>query len=288
MTRPVLAALAALSIGTAGAGAQEVPIKDNSFLLEEAYNQEGGVVQHIGVLQHLEAGSGWAFTFTQEWPLWSQRHQLSYSIPVINGERTTGLGDVGMHYRLQLAGGGDEWLALAPRLSVFFPTGKDDDGNGSGSVGFQAGFPASVMLGSHFVTHLNASATLTPSSRNPAGNAATAFDFIGGASLVWLAAPRMNFLVETVWARTDEVVGEGRTRGHDEVLLNPGVRFAFNLPGGRQVVPGLAYTFGVGPSAGSDSAILVYLSFEHPFGGGGLTAPSAAGKLPASTARLAR
>ena len=287
MIRPLVATMAVLALAVP-ARAQEAPIKDNSFLLEEAYNQEGGVVQHIGVLQHLEAGAGWAFTFTQEWPLWGQRNQLSYSIPVLDGERTTGLGDVGIHYRYQLAGGGDEWLALAPRLSMFLPTGKDREGNGAGSVGFQAGLPASVALGSHFVTHLNASATLTPSSRNPAGNAATAFDFIGGASLIWLAAPTMNFLVEAVYARTDEVVDEGRTRGHDEVLLNPGVRFAFNLPGGRQVVPGLSYTFGVGPSAGSDSAVLVYLSFEHPFGDGGLTASPAAGKFSRSSARSIR
>ncbi|MGH7586330.1 MAG: transporter [Gemmatimonadales bacterium] len=284
MIRPLLAATATLALALP-ALAQEGSIKDNSFLLEEAYNQEGGVVQHIGVLQHLEAGAGWAFTFTQEWPLWGQRNQLSYTIPVLDGERTTGLGDVGIHYRYQVAGGGDEWLALAPRLSMFFPTGKDREGNGAGSVGLQAGLPASVTLGSHFVTHLNTSVTLTPSSRNPAGNAATAFDFIGGGSLVWLAAPTMNFLVEAVYARTDEVLGEGRTRGHDEVLLNPGVRFAFNLPGGRQVVPGLSYTFGVGPSAGSNSAVLVYLSFEHPFSDGGLTGSSAARKFSRSPAR---
>lgn len=287
MTRSLAGAAALLSLAIP-AGAQEGPIKDNSFLLEEAYNQEGGVVQHIGVLQHLEAGAGWAFTFTQEWPLWGQRNQLSYSIPVLDAEHTTGLGDAGIHYRYQLAGGGDEWLALAPRLSMFLPTGDYREGNGAGSVGFQAGLPASVTLGPRFVTHLNASVTLTPSSKNPAGNAATAFDFIGGGSLVWLTASTMNFLVETVWAHTDEVVGEGRTRGHDEVLVNPGVRFALNLPGGRQVVPGLSYTFGVGPSAGSDSAVLVYLSFEHPFSDAGLTAPSEAGKFSSSPARFLR
>lgn len=287
MIRPLVAALVAVSLAVP-ARAQEAPIKDNSFLLEEAYNQEGGVVQHIGVLQHLEAGVGWAFTFTQEWPLWGQRNQLSYSIPVLDGDGATGLGDAGIHYRYQLAGGGDEWLALAPRLSMFLPTGNYREGNGAGSVGFQAGFPASVVLGSRFVTHLNASVTLTPSSRNPAGNAATAFDFIGGGSLVWLVASTVNLLVETVWAHTDEVVGEGRTRGHDEVLVNPGVRFAVNLPGGRQVVPGLSYTFGVGPSAGSESAVLAYLSFEHPFSDGGLTASSAAGKFSRSPARSIR
>ena len=51
-------------------------IEDNSFLVEEAFNQEAGVVQTIfGGL--LFQQSGWALTFTQEWPAPSIRHQLS-------------------------------------------------------------------------------------------------------------------------------------------------------------------------------------------------------------------
>jgi hypothetical protein len=41
------------------------------------------------------------------------------------------------------------------------------------------------------------------------------------------------------------------------------VRFAINRPSGLQIVPGIAYTIGVGPSSGS-RAIFLYLSFEHP------------------------
>jgi hypothetical protein len=47
------------------------------------------------------------------------------------------------------------------------------------------------------------------------------------------------------------------------MLLNPGVRFAINRPSGLQIVPGIAYTIGVGPSNGR-RAIFLYLSFEHP------------------------
>lgn len=58
-------------------------IQDNSFLVEEAYNQEAGVVQHIfnlgyGVDRlHGPDDREWAFSFTQEWPVFSQTHQFS-------------------------------------------------------------------------------------------------------------------------------------------------------------------------------------------------------------------
>ena len=57
-------------------------IQDNSFLLEEAYNQEDGVIQHIQMFQYLKKSKDWFYTFTQEWPVPKQAHQLSYTIPV--------------------------------------------------------------------------------------------------------------------------------------------------------------------------------------------------------------
>src|SRR5687768_6106818 len=78
------------------------PIQDNSFLIEEAYNQEAGVVQHISTFE-TAAEEGWAYSFTQEWPLFSQRHQLSFTLPVAHvegaGLDATGLGDVMVNYR---------------------------------------------------------------------------------------------------------------------------------------------------------------------------------------------
>ena len=64
--------------------AQNAPISDNSFLIEEAYNQEGGVVQHISALLRAQDGA-WLYTFTQEWPFFSQRHQLGFTVPLLSG-----------------------------------------------------------------------------------------------------------------------------------------------------------------------------------------------------------
>src|SRR6476660_8917897 len=67
-------------------GAEPRPIEvieDNSFLIEEAYNQEPGVVQHIfqSVYSSGPRQRGWAFAFTQEWPIGGQDHQFSYTVP---------------------------------------------------------------------------------------------------------------------------------------------------------------------------------------------------------------
>ena len=58
------------------------PIADNSFLIEEAYNQEEGVVQYIQAYQYSRHAKEWIYTFTQEVAAPNQTHQLSYVIPV--------------------------------------------------------------------------------------------------------------------------------------------------------------------------------------------------------------
>ena len=76
-------------------------IRDNSFLIEEAYNQEPGVVQHIwtarfGADHRGEANArSWDLSFTQEWPVFSQSHQFSYVVPYSfideNAENASGM-----------------------------------------------------------------------------------------------------------------------------------------------------------------------------------------------------
>jgi hypothetical protein len=236
-----------LATVTAVAAAQEgVPpaISDNSFLIEEAYNQEPHVVQHISGLQLFRGDDSWVYTFTQEWPLSGRKNQLSYTLPLERAHSgtavATGLGDVAVNYRYQLAAA--DRLSVAPRLSVLLPTGSSRSGLGAGAFGAQVNLPVSVSVARQLVTHWNAGTTLTHSARS-------AYNL--GASAIWLARPTFNVLVEVVWTRD--------SGGGDDLVVSPGIRWAHNLSGGLQIVPGLAYAFDVGP--------LVYLSFEHPFGG---------------------
>jgi len=244
-------------------------ISDNSFLIEEAYNQEWGVVQHIsGFVRGWDSGD-WLYTFTQEWPVPGQRHQLSFTLPVLrvtlDEGAATGIGDVALNYRLQVAGmGEDPRVAFAPRLSVLLPTGSDARGLGAGGAAVQLNLPLSVTLGPWFVTHWNAGVTYAPSARDRAGEDAPTTAWNLGQSVIWLAHPRFNVLVETVFVRARIVEGPGTTRRSDAFLVNPGIRWAWNFRNGLQIVPGLSVPIGLGPSRG-DNALFLYLSFEHPF-----------------------
>src|SRR5687767_6157297 len=112
MTRPVVAsaialvALASIAQAQAPTVAAPSPIRDNSFLIEEAYNQPWGVVQHVSTFQRVRGAFGWGATFTQEWPAPSERHQLSYTVPIQRSPTLTGLhtgiGDVMLNYRYQI------------------------------------------------------------------------------------------------------------------------------------------------------------------------------------------
>jgi hypothetical protein len=243
------------------------PIQDNSFLIEEAYNQEEGVVQHINTFSRRRGGD-WVYTFTQEWPVFSQKHQFSFTIPAqgVSGPegRREGLGDVAINYRYQLAGNGDARVAVAPRLSLLLPTGDEKRGLGAGATGVEVNLPLSVVVSDRLVTHWNAGTTVTPSARNERGDKATLKDFNLGQSFIWLAAPNFNVMLETFWQSEESVIGPDLKQRENSLLLGPGVRWAHNFKSGLQIVPGVAAQIGLGPSRG-ERGLFIYLSFEHPF-----------------------
>ena len=266
-----LSVLLAVASTPTGAQGQAAPpsISDNSFLIEEAYNQEPGVVQHISAFQLFRGADAWAYSFTQEWPLFGRTHQLSFTLPIQRihdgASVATGLGDVAVNYRFQVTEA--ERLSVAPRLSLLLPTGRAKSDLGAGTLGVQVNVPASVVVASKVVTHWNAGGTVTPSAKNAVGDKATTVAYNLGASLVWLARPTFNALLEIVWTRAEAVTGPGRSAASDRLSISPGIRWAYNFSSGLQIVPGIAFPIGLGASAGDD-AVLLYLSFEHPFRSG--------------------
>lgn len=245
-------------------------IQDNSFLIEEAYNQESGVVQHIQSFQRNWATGEWAHNFTQEWPVnAAPRTQLSYTIPVVRAGASplskAAIGDIALHYRYQLIGSGRAKIAMSPRFTVLLPTGDSALGHGAGGAGIQFNLPVSVVLTKRLVTHWNAGATFVPSAKGPSGMKAAATGVNLGQSFVWLAKPRFNMILETVFGSAETVVAPNTTERTNSLLLNPGVRWAYNFKNGLQIVPGVSIPVGVGPSRG-EVGVLFYLSFEHPFG----------------------
>jgi hypothetical protein len=244
-------------------------IQDNSFLVEEAYNQNFGVVQHISSFTRFWNSQDWVYTFTQEWPVpGDARHQLSYTLPVLHAGAFSGcgagIGDVLLNYRYQLLGDGNARVAFAPRLSLMFPTGDSANGRGAGGFGVQTSLPLSVVLNPKLVSHWNAGATFVPHAQDAVGERAFTSGYNLGQSLIWLAHPRFNVMLETVFASSQSVVAHDKTEWSNSLYLNPGIRWAYNFGNGLQIVPGIGVPFGVGPSAG-EKGILLYLSFEHPF-----------------------
>lgn len=257
-------ALAALLVPATGT-AQSPPIEDNSFLVEEAYNQNPDVIQHISNFTRLTGGA-WLYTFTQEWPLGGMRNQGSYTLPLTHpAAGGVGPGDIALNYRYQLVGSLDpaDRVFVAPRLTMFLPTGSWRAGRGTGSWGWQLAVPVSLQPSRFLAVHLNAGATVLPWARDPAGDRARLWGINLGGSAVWYVRPEVNLLVEAVWQRLEAVTGPGSTQWEATLLLNPGVRWAWNFRSGLQIVPGVAWTIGLGPSAGTDGPFL-YLSFEHP------------------------
>ncbi len=259
----ILGILAILATGSPGAAEETTKIRDNSFLLEEAYNQERGVVQHIQTFQYMKGGS-WAYNFTQEWPVPKETHQLSYTIPVsrVKEEGTeTGIGDVSLNYRYQAIL--KDPIAFAPRLSLLLPTGSHEKGLGNGAVGYQANLPLSVELSEKWVTHWNLGATFVSRAKGIDGAEADTLGFNYGAGIVHLRSENFNLLIEAVGTSSESVEGAGLTRREHAFFINPGVRFALNFKSGLQIVPGVAMPIGLGPSSG-EYGVFLYLSLEHP------------------------
>lgn len=244
-------------------------IQDNSFLIEEAYNQEPGMVQHIlnivhSANRHAGASSDeWTFVFTQEWPLFSQAHQLSYTVPFTfldeQGRSTSGFGDVLLNYRYQALTETKTRPAFAPRLSLILPTGDADEGFGDDTVGYQLNLPLSKVLNDRWTVHGNAGATLLPDVERH-----DLLNYNLGASVIYAVSSDFNLMLESVVNWDEEVRENGGTRRDAAVVLSPGLRYAFNHPNDAQTVIGLAVPIGL-TSAAPDFGVFLYASFEHFF-----------------------
>lgn len=238
------------------------PIRDNSFLIEEAYNQEPGVVQHILLFARDRVTRDWELGFTQEWPFLSQNHQLSYSVPLVSAAGSSGIGDVALNYRYR-------WLARPRsesviRISALLPTGSAERGRGAGGAGVELNLPVSMEIGRTLAAHWNVGGSVIPSARAVDGTRRAANELFAGASLVWLLHPMLNLLAESVWSRA-ETPGIGGTRTSETSLtLVPAVRGAINLRSGAQIVPGAGLVLDAKDGARM-TGLLLYLSFEHEF-----------------------
>lgn len=236
-------------------------ILDNSFLVEEAFNQEAGIFQNIFGL--IRIGGGWEMVFTQEWPVGGQTHQFSYGVPVVGASDGRGPGDVLINYRWQASTEAGGRPAFSPRISLILPTGDTDRGRGSGTVGLQTNLPFSRQVGDFYV-HWNAGLTWLPGvEASLIGEDVTLTSPHLGASAIWRARPLIHLMLESIVLWEQSALADGTTTRERAATLSPGVRAGWNF-GDQQLVLGLAVpvTFSGGES---DTGIFGYASYELPF-----------------------
>lgn len=244
-------------------------IEDNSYFIEEAYNQEDRVVQHISNGRYsLLSSHDFAYSFTQEWPVFSQKHQFSYTIGFssLNSGNVFGLNDVILNYRYQLTGH-DAFITLAPRVSLIIPTGNAKKDLGTGVFGYQFNLPASKRISNKFVFHANAGFTLLPNVESTdAYDEVTQNNFTAinlGASSIWLVNYRTNLMLEVLYNILHEAGPVSGMVTQGQLIISPGIRHAFDLKS-LQIVPGIAVPLLI-QNDNTEVGLFFYLSFEHPF-----------------------
>jgi Putative MetA-pathway of phenol degradation len=241
-------------------------IQDNSFFIEEAYNQEAGVVQHIlnVPINFIDGSREITPSFTQEWPVFSQTHQFSYTIPYAFTEDDNGMEDMRLNYRLQALTEDERTPAFAPRFSLVLPTGDRDKGLGVGSVGYETNLPFSKIVSDRWTLNFNAGMSVFPNARD---HHLTNYNL--GASAIYAVSRDFNLMLETI-AGWNEDIAEGVFAPEATVdrtttaIISPGARYAFNLPNDAQLVVGLGLPIGL-TSDSPDWGLFFYCSFEHPF-----------------------
>jgi hypothetical protein len=244
-------------------------IEDNSFLIEEAYNQEDRVVQHIfNGTYFSKPKKDLNLSFTQEWPFFSYKHQLSYTIPFssLNSNTVSGLGDVLINYRYQLFYK-DDWACVAPRLSVILPTGNFNKGLGNDVIGIQLCMPASKRLSDYWVVHFNLGITFLPKVKgyNAAGNKVkqNLASYFTGGSAILLLTENFNIMLEYLLNNNSSINENGEVVFNTQNIVSPGFRYAINI-GSLQIVPGIAVPISITRDE-TTAGMYFYLSFEHPF-----------------------
>lgn len=252
----------AVLVRPAGVLAQAKPfgIVDNSFLVEEAFNQDKGTFQNIFSWTRSDTGD-WEGSFTQEWPAPVTAHQLSYTVPFAGGGSPTHFGGVLISYRYQVLNEGPGRPAFAPRFSVILPTGDGVDA--SNHPGLQVNLPFSKQVGALYM-HGNAGFTwlhgvpLGPTARDDLTT-----PHIAG-SLVWNTRPFFNLMIESDIEFEDAVRVSLVTSREAVVTVSPGFRGGWNVGVDRQMIVGAALPI----TSGEDRhtvAFLTYFSYELPF-----------------------
>lgn len=241
-------------------------IEDNSFLMEEAFNQEWGVYQFIQKYQTSKQAKGYEYVFENEIPISDKVHQFSYAIPRFreDANSTSAIGDVTLNYRWQPMN--RDGILVAERFGLVVPTGNVNKGAGNGVYGLEFMQAATLTVRDNVMNHWNMGFTVLPEAKTQGiDKRRTLTTFTAGSSLIWLCADNFNLLVEGVLQSDQSTLMDGTKATGTTFTLNPGMRFALDLDyKDTQIVPGISFPTEMmnGPT---ETGVLVYLSIEPKF-----------------------
>jgi len=256
-------------------------IEDNSMFIEEAFNQEAGVIQHIN--NFVFSGGNFAYNYTQEIPLADVKHQFSFGVSYASFKKpmeaqqnrnflTNGLGDIFLNYR-PLLWGKNDWALVIPRFTVIVPTGNARYGLGSGSWGGQFNLAVTKRLNRKITTHYNAGYSIMTKADhytyNTEGNPVLAYEKDLkmkniGVSAIWLVRPKFNLMLEYAAVFGHEFQDDGSQTKMNTAILNPGFRFAVDV-GKIQFVPGVGVPLNFTNGSFDNTGGFIYLSIEPAY-----------------------
>jgi len=257
-------------------------IEDNSMLIEEAFNQEAGIIQHIS--NFVFNDGNFAYNYTQEIPLADVKHQLSFGVSYAKLKKptnitdlthsyiTNGLGDIFINYRPMLWGKND-WALVIPRFSLIVPTGNSRYGLGSGSWGGQFNLAVTKRIGPRITTHYNAGYTLMTKADHYTitsdGQPVLLYEknlstTNLGMSAIFLVTSKLNLMVEYVGAYGKEMQDDGLLTPLKTSIINPGIRLAFDI-GNVQIVPGVGVPMNFANGKYESTGGFIYLSIEPAY-----------------------
>jgi hypothetical protein len=243
-------------------------LQGDGFLVDTPYHQESAGVLHAFSFSRISRGN-WAANSLEELTLGNQRHQFILSVPSeLTGNAPSGnrgFGDTEIEYSYGLFGDSESSVTASPGFILSLPTGSVKKALGTGGTGITFKLPISIMLGSRFASNSAFEVTYTKSAKNEESEKANTVDYEFGQSFVWFAKPKLNFLIETVWANSQEIVGKGVVKNGREFLVSPAVRWTYLLKGGLSVSPSIAFPIGLGPSSGQNG-VLFNIAFERSLG----------------------
>ena len=239
-------------------------VVDNSFLLEEAYQQPSGTYQFIQTYQTaFKKGSGYDYGFALEAPITDLVHQFSFSGTRSRSEDVShgSMSDITINYRYQPYN--RDGKLVTERFGLILPTGRVDQGSGRGVLGFEFMQAATIIFSERWANHWNLGVSLFPRAKfSDTQKRTTLTEVKAGTSWVYFLQDDINLMME-LFLETEQTLNEDNEQETEmSVTLSPGIRFGKSYDWKEmEVVPGFGFPVQFAES-NTDVGMILYLSFE--------------------------